>query len=144
MNQEILEQTLRTIELELNDPSFSESFYWVNRLLDAAGEEQLAERLDQTISETWSWTVVGNLFGILSWSMSDNGAALLRTTEGWLREGSNLRRIQIALLQDTFPFRDPNEMFRVLEDIAQRFPEVADTCQQWITWRHDHILNHGS
>ncbi|XSG76858.1 hypothetical protein ACP8Y2_07585 [Herpetosiphon llansteffanensis] len=143
MNQEILEQTLRTIEQELNDPSFSESFYWVNQLLDDAGEEQLVERLDYAIPETWSWKVVGSLFGILSWSMSDNGSALLRTTEGWLREGTNLRRIQIALLQDTFPFRDANEMFRVLEGIAQRFPEVADTCQEWITWRHEHILNRG-
>ncbi|MFD3165349.1 hypothetical protein [Herpetosiphon sp. NSE202] len=65
------------------------------------------------------------------------------TTDDWLREGTNLRRIQIALHGEAYPFRDANEMFRVLEGIAQRFPEVADTCQRWITSRHKHILKHG-
>ncbi|MBM7844857.1 hypothetical protein [Herpetosiphon giganteus] len=143
MNQEILAQTLQAIQKEYPNGDIGEIGMWLGRLLEDAGEEQLAERLDAAIDDTWPWEIVGVLFEALSWWTSDEGSALLRTTEGWLREGTNLRRIQIALAQDTFPFRDANEMFRVLEGIAQRFPEVADTCQRWITWRHEHILNHG-
>lgn len=61
----------------------------------------------------------------------------MRTIEGWLREGTNLRRIQIASHLNRSPFFDPAEMERVLSDIAQRFPEVADRCTELIAERNN-------
>ncbi|MFD3166892.1 hypothetical protein [Herpetosiphon sp. NSE202] len=135
MNQEILEQTLRTIQAEHPDGDKGLIVMWVSRLIEDAGEERLAERLDEAISHTWPWKVVAVLYEILSWWTSDEGSALLRTTESWLREGTNLRRIQIALAQDTYPFIEAAEMYQVLEMVAQRFPEVADQCAYLINSR---------
>lgn len=108
---------------------------WVGELIDDAGEDRLAERLDAAIPPTWPWEVVAELYEILSLWTSDEGSALLRTTEGWLREGTNLRRIQVALSLSAYPFRDRDEMVQVLSGIAQRFPEVADHCDYLIQSR---------
>ncbi|GAA5531023.1 hypothetical protein [Herpetosiphon gulosus] len=135
MNQDILAQTLRAIQGERVHGGFDTSHDWVDRLVADAGEEQLAERLDAVIPLTWPWEVVADLFAILIWQTSDNGAALSDTTDDWLRAGTNLRRIQIALHLDVYPFHDRAEMVQVLEGIAQRFPEVADRCTDLITSR---------
>ncbi|XSG76859.1 hypothetical protein ACP8Y2_07590 [Herpetosiphon llansteffanensis] len=136
MNQEILEQTLRIIQIDREDDDFDISFEWVQRLLDDAGEQSLAERLDSAIGDTWPWEIVADLLGILVWMTSDNGNALFRSAEEWLREGISLRRIQIALEMEFYPFfHDPNEMERVLLGLAQRFPEVATRCEDLITSR---------
>ncbi len=78
---------------------------------------------------------MAQLFAILIWQTSDNGTALLATTNDWLREGTTLRRIQIALHLDVYPFRDRDEMVRVLEAIALRFPDVATRCEELIASR---------
>ncbi|MBM7846500.1 hypothetical protein [Herpetosiphon giganteus] len=122
MQQDIIAQTLHVIQ---EDRPKSTVVMLVGQLIDDMGEAQLAERLDAVIPQTWPWKVVAELYEILSWWTSDEGAALLRTTEEWLREGTNLRRIQIALFLSTYPFRDSDEMFAVLSGIAQRFPAAA-------------------
>ncbi|ABX04698.1 conserved hypothetical protein [Herpetosiphon aurantiacus DSM 785] len=136
MNQDILAQTLLVIQAERIHGGFNTSSAWVDRLVADAGEEQLAERLDAAIGDTWPWEVVADLFGLLTWQTSDNGADLSDTTDDWLREGTNLRRIQIALHGEAYPFHDRAEMVQVLEGIAQRFPEVADRCEELITSRN--------
>lgn len=136
MNQEILEQTLRTIQRERSAMLFDASFAWIDRLIAMMGEARLLERLDAAIADTWPWEVVADLVGILVWRTHDQGVALFQSAEGWLREGTNLRRIQIVLAQHRYPFfHDPAEMERVLSDIAQRFPEVAARCEDLITSR---------
>ncbi|MBM7846254.1 hypothetical protein [Herpetosiphon giganteus] len=135
MNQELLEQTLQMIQEHRVHDGFDPSFDWVDRLIDDAGEERLAERLDAAIADTWPWEVVAHLFAILLYQTSDNGTALFATINDWLREGMPLRRIQIALHLDVYPFRDRDEMVQVLEGIAQRFPEVATRCTDLIASR---------
>jgi len=136
MNQELLTQTLRTVQREREAMLFDVSFAWVQRLITEEGEEQLTERLDAAIPHTWPWEVVADLVGILVGMTRDNGAAIFRSAEGWLREGTNLRRIQIVLAQHRYPFfHDPAAMERILSGIAQRFPAVADRCADLITSR---------
>jgi hypothetical protein len=135
MNQTILENCLRAIQDDRLQGGYDRSLTGVSRLLDAEGQEQLAERLDAAIPQTWPWDDVATLFTILLWWTDYNGAAVMRTIEGWLREGMNVRRIQIALHLNRYPFHDPDEMERVLSGIAQRFPEVADRCAELMTER---------
>ena len=43
---------------------------------------------------------------------------MTRTAERWLVEGTDLRKIQIALNLEVYPFADEHEMYRVLSDVA--------------------------
>jgi hypothetical protein len=127
----ILKETLATIEAE-RGTRFDRSFGWVDRLLAEFGEADLAERLYAVIPSECPWEVIADLFGILVWSTSDNGAALSRAAEGWLRAGEDLRRIRVALHLDSYPFLDRSEMEQVLKDVASKHPEVAARCDELI------------
>ena len=60
--------------------------------------------------------VIADLFERLTWIFADNGAALHCIVRGWLDEGSDLRRLRIALAMDEVFFNDlhwpPNGDFR--------------------------------
>jgi hypothetical protein len=107
----------------------------VDCLLAEFGEGDLAERLYDAIPIECPWEVVADLFGILQWSTSDNGAALSRATEGWLRAGEDPRRMRVALHLDSYPFLDRSEMEQVLRGVAARHPEVAARCDELIEAR---------
>ena len=82
----ILAETLAAIRSERGE-KFDRSFTLVDRLLAEFGEGDLAERLYAAIPIECPWEVVADLFGILQWSTSDNGAALSRATTpqaGWV------------------------------------------------------------
>jgi hypothetical protein len=130
----ILTETLAAIEMERGG-QFGRSFALVDRLLAEFGEANLAERLYAAIPSACPWEVVADLFGILQWSTCDNGAALDRAAEGWLRTGEDLRRVRVALHLDSYPFRERSEMERVLRDVAARHPEVAARCDELIASR---------
>jgi len=130
----VLTDTLAAIGAEQGGP-FDRSFALVDGLLAEFGEADLAERLFAEIPGECPWEVVADLFGILTWSTSDNGAAILRTTDGWLRAGEDLRRIRIALHLDTYPFLDRSEMGRALKAVAAKHPEVASRCDELIRTR---------
>lgn len=130
----ILMETLAAIGAERGG-QFDRSFALVNRLLAEFGEADLAERLYSAIPSECPWEVVADLFGILQWSTRNNGAALNKAAEGWLRVGEDLRRIRIALFLDTYPFVDRYEMERVLKGIAALHPEVASRCNELIESR---------
>lgn len=130
----LLAETLATIEAERGG-RFDRSFALAARLLAEFGEADLAERLCAAIPSEWPWEVVADLFGILQWSTSDNGAAISRAAERWLRGGEDLRRIRVALHLDAYPFLDRLEMERVLREVAARHPEVAARCDELIEAR---------
>lgn len=135
MVQPFLQQTLSMIEAERTG-NFHESFRLVDELLKEYGEQDIAEHLYRDIPTDCSWEVVADLFGILIWSMSDAGAAaLFDTTNQWLLEGDNLRKIRIALNKDLYPFRNSHQMRDVLFELANRYPEVAQQCHEFIASR---------
>ena len=135
MVQPLLQQTLSTIEAE-REGNFYESFQLVDELLKEYGEQDIAEHLYRDIPIDYSWEVVADLFEILIWSMSDSGAAaLFDTTNQWLLEGDNLRKIRIALNINLYPFRNPQQMRDALSELANRYPEVAQQCYDFIASR---------
>jgi hypothetical protein len=60
---------------------------------------------------------------------------MTRTVERWLVEGTDLRKIQIALNLEVYPFPDEHEMYRVLSNVAVSHLQVADRCQELISAR---------
>lgn len=52
MHQEILEDCLRAIQADRLQGGYDRSLTGVSRLLDAEGQDQLAERLDAAIPQT--------------------------------------------------------------------------------------------
>jgi hypothetical protein len=130
----ILVETLAAIGSERGE-KFDRSFALVDRLLAELGEIDLAERLYAAIPIECPWEVIADLFGILLWSTSDNGAALSRATEGWLQAGEDLRRMRVALHLDSYPFLDRSEMEQVLREVATRHPEVAARCNELVEAR---------
>lgn len=130
----ILAEALAAIESE-RGARFDRSFTLVERLLAEFGEADLAERLYAAIPIACPWEVVADLYGILEWSTSDNGAALSRATEAWLRANEDLRRMRIALHLDSYPFLDRSEMEHVLGEVATMHPEVAARCNELIQTR---------
>lgn len=137
MDNSLLQDTLSTIAIESErDGRFTESFELVNKLLIANSEENLTERLYAEIPIEYSWKVVADLFAILIWTMSDEGAAALcETTDKWLVEDDDLRKIQIALHLDIYPFRNKTKMVEVLSVLAERYPEVRLKCNEFIASR---------
>lgn len=125
MPDAIMSETLAAIAEERPD-RFDRSF-------------DLAERLLAAIPEGCPSEVVADLLEILTWLTTDNGAELMRSAEGWLRDGTDLRRVRIALHLDAYPFLDRTEMERVLLRVAFRLPAVAARCADLIAgrWRDD-------
>ncbi len=132
-----MSDTLTTVldSIAAESPHFDKSFALVDQLLLAYGEDDLANRLISEIDETTDWRVVADLFGILQWSTSDNGYALMRATEQWLRDCNNERKVNIALHLDTFPFKDKGEMQTILELVANRFPSSREQCMRLLESR---------
>jgi hypothetical protein len=120
---------------EERERQFERSFGVVDRLLAEYGEIDLAERLYREIPVEAPWQLVADLFSILLWQTSDNGAALSRTTEEWLVAGNDRRQIHIALHLDSYPFLDREKMEAVLGQIADRHPEAAERCRELIASR---------
>jgi len=131
--RKVLADTLTCIAKER--PIFRRSFALVAQLLGEYGEANLTERLYQEIPKYVPWEVVADLFGIILWSAGDNGVALMRTAENWLRSGEDLRRIRMVLNLDVYPFMDPSVMERVLNKVAAQHPEVADRCRDLVESR---------
>jgi len=130
----VLSETLAAIGSERGE-WFDRSFTLAARLLAEFGEDGLAERLASAIPAECPWEVAADLFGILQWCTSDNGAAIGAAAEGWLRAGDDLRRIRVALHLDSYPFPSRSEMEQVLRRVAARHPEVAARCDELIEAR---------
>jgi hypothetical protein len=139
MNNSLLQETLSTIAIESErGGKFNRSFDLVTKLLKVYGEENLADTLYEDISLEYSWETVADLFAILIWSMSDKGsAALCETTDKWLVEGSDLRKIKIALNTDIYPFRNKTKMVEILSRLANHYSEISSKCNELIASRKE-------
>lgn len=134
---QVVERALNVIAAESSEPNYTEAFSAVHALVVEFGEQHLADRLFADIPDSISFMEVARLFDFLAWQTDDNGSAMTRTAERWLLEGSDLRKIQIALNLEVYPFPDGQEMYRVLSDVAVSHPQVADRCQQLINARQN-------
>jgi hypothetical protein len=73
---------------------------------------------------------LADVFDQLIWCMADNGAALLKVREDWLRSDDK-SRVEIALaMNETYPFDEPSEMEKVFSQISAKWPELSARCQQ--------------
>jgi hypothetical protein len=132
--QPVLVEALAAISAE-RPRSFDRSFRLVDRLLREYGEAGLADRLASEIPPEVPWELVVDLLDILAWSTSDNGAAISRTAEAWLRAGDDPRRVRIALDLEVYPFLDRAEMEGVLRGIVARYPDLSHRCEELIESR---------
>lgn len=114
---------------------FDESFARVAALVPEYPPEELADRLIDDIPIAVPWEVAADILGILIWSTDDNGSSIMRTAEKWLIKAQDLRRIQVALNLDVYPFETNDRMQQVLTEVAQRFPEVALICRALVDSR---------
>ena len=132
---QVVERALNVIATESSEPEYTEAFSAARAVVLEFGEENLADRLFADIPDSISYMQVARLFDFLAWQTEDNGSAMTRAIERWLVEGTNLRKVQIALNLDVYPFLDEREMDRVASDVAVSLPEMADRCQQIISSR---------
>jgi hypothetical protein len=132
---QVVERALNVIAAESSEPEYTEAFSAARAVVLEFGEENLADRLFTDIPDSISFMQVARLFDFLAWQTEDNGSAMTRAIERWLVEGTNLRKVQIALNLDVYPFLVEHEMYRVLSDVAASLPEMADKCQQIISSR---------
>ncbi|MBY8957522.1 hypothetical protein J1G18_09500 [Pseudomonas sp. MIS38] len=132
---QVVERALNVIATESSEPEYTEAFSAARAVVLEFGEDNLADRLFADIPDSISFMQVARLFDFLAWQTEDNGSAMTRAVERWLVEGTNLRKVQIALNLDVYPFLDEREMDRVLSDVAVSLPEMADRCQQIISSR---------
>lgn len=127
---QVVERALNVIAAESSEPEYIEAFSASRAVVLEFGEENLADRLFADIPDSIPFMQVARLFDFLAWQTEDNGSAMTRAIERWLVEGTNLRKVQIALNLDVYPFLDEREMDRVLSDVAVSLPEMADRCRQ--------------
>jgi hypothetical protein len=144
---DLLQMTLSAIAAERSQ-SFDASFDLVDDVLEVYGVHQLFDRLYDDIPDTYEWELIADLFVLLMWAIGSDGVALTAMTESWLLQGDNLRKIQIALHLDVYPFDDPEQMRQVLSVLAGCYPDVASKCQELIisrlgadrpTWQLDRL-----
>lgn len=131
----IISKSLDAICVERDDQRYSASFHAVSTLIEKLGEHDLAERLFQEIPRTVPFELVAELFDLLTWQTEDNGGAIHRTLEDWLRDGTDNRKILIALNSGVYPFKDRREMERILSHIAEKNTRVASRCLEVIQAR---------
>jgi len=121
--------------MEERGVKFNAAFHAVALLVADYGEVNLAERIAEEVPTSVSWEVVADLLSILEWSTSDNGASIHRTTEQWLSDSLDIRKIQIALHLDVYPFLEFGQMKQVLGRLALAWPQVASQCEALIRQR---------
>ena len=129
----LLTTTLECIAREA--PGFDESFKLAEQILESYGETNIAQVLYGDIDPHTKWKPIADLLGILIWSTSDNGEAIMRTAEGWLLRGTDIRRIRIAVNLDVYPFNDAATMESVFSEIATRYPTMECELSQLINDR---------
>jgi len=127
---------IEKIRLERKD-GFNKTYELVDKLIEEYGEENIVEFLCRDIKLEWQWEIIADLFAILIWSLNDATAiSLIETTEQWLLEGSDIRKIKIALHLDVFPFRKKEQMQTVLSSLARLYPEISQHCFHLIASRN--------
>jgi hypothetical protein len=125
----ILEKCIETICLE-RDNGWDSSFDVIAQLVLEYGEESLAERLIEEVPRTVPFEVVSDLLSILIWSTSDNGHAIAKAANIWLREQADTRKILVALNLEVIPFSSAEEAKQVLMPIAETNYLASSHCMR--------------
>jgi len=131
----VISAALDAICLERDDQQYSASFDTAAAVASEFGEPDLANILFSEIPRTVPFELVAELFNLLAWQTNDNGASVTRTIETWLREGTDNRKLLIALHLDVYPFIDDEEMERVLSHLAETNVRVSARCKELIRSR---------
>lgn len=114
---------------------FDESFARVAALVPEYPPDGLADGVIDDIPVAVPWEVTADILGILIWSTGDNGSSIMRAAEQWLIDALDVRRIQLALNLDVYPFATNDQMQHVLTEVAKRFPKVDFRCKTLIDSR---------
>ena len=135
----VISAALDAICLERDDHKYSVSFDATAAIVKEFGEQDLANFLFSEIPRKIPFELVAELFDFLAWQTTDNGAAMQRTAEKWLQDGTDNRRLLIALNLEAYPFIDQIEMEQVLSSLAEKNHRVAARCKHLIRSRREMI-----
>jgi hypothetical protein len=138
-----LAEALETIEQERRSGRFERAYDAVGAVVDAFGENGLADAVYEAASADTPWPRIADLLGFAIWQTKDNGGAIMRTAERWLRDTTDSRKAFVALHLDAYPFLDRAEMEQVLTEAAARFPEAAARCAEVIESRREDAAAQG-
>lgn len=125
----VLSQALDAI-LRERGSRFIEAFGSAEQLLEAYGQEGIAERIADEAAPVASPLVVADLLSILFWTSGDNGASIRRVSEAWLEECVDEWRVKVALHLESYPFLEAGRMWAILEKVAARFPALRERCEE--------------
>jgi hypothetical protein len=133
----VLQNCIDTICLE-RDSGWDGSFDVVDQLVSEYGEQQLADRIVGEVPRTVPFEVVADLLNILIWSTSDNGLAIMKAAELWLREQTDTRRMLIALNLECIPFSSEAEAKEVLSQVPNEHAIVRSHCTRILEYWAKH------
>lgn len=91
--------------------------------------EQLADLLWADLPPSACPQDVADLLSMWFWRTADNGAAIRRTTERWIEESADSKKIAVALNLEAYPFLDDEVRLAKLKILAAQFPEHRARCE---------------
>ena len=105
-------------------------------LLDSYSTEgSLADLLWSDLPSNCDLQDVADLLSLWSWRTNDNGSQIMRAVERWIVEGTDLRKISVALSLDALPFIDPEVAIAELKRVMAKFPQFESRCEAMIQER---------
>jgi len=111
-------------------------FEAIEELIRAASSDDVAAIIAKAMDQgRCGRERAGLIIGCAAWCGTDNGQAMQATLDSWLARPDDPDRAWIALHHDAYPFRSHAEMTTRLREVATRYPELADTCEDLITTR---------
>ena len=85
---------------------------------------------------------LADVLDMLIWTMDDNGGEIIAAIERWL-QSEDYERVREGLhLKGVFPFRDEAEMSAVLQQIKNRWPDLAPRCDE-VALRRSRVSKQG-
>ncbi|MDI1479239.1 hypothetical protein [Polyangium sp. y55x31] len=110
----------------------------LREIIDEIGSDEFPDCIANAVEKAiFSPDEGALLLGVATYSTDDEGACILRVLDHWLEIGTDELRVELALSQDTFPFRSRAQRVAVLTVIAKRFPKFADMCRYLIEASRD-------
>ncbi len=130
---EALTRAISTVTRER--PQFRDAHDAVRHLVLEHGEAGLADFVLNNSAEAVPSTVLADVLGISFWCTDSNGSVVQRDFERWLSDGSDPRRVEVALYSECYPFRDRDQMTEVLQELSKKMPSVSARCSEIISQR---------
>jgi hypothetical protein len=133
----LVAETLRLIARE-RENCFAECGPLAHQLLHSYLKEgNPAELLWADLPEQREIEDVADLLGLWCWYGDDNGAAIHRAAEAWLRACDDQEQVAVAINLEAYPFIDVEEMKRALRKAAEAFPALRPRCEELLRERGD-------